>query len=83
MPVKRYAVCRSGYKVVGALFHDTRTTGRLEDPLPPKTERPESFPAERPIDHHVAGRKASTPDKRAGARGTIGTTPLHTTHPRT
>ena len=30
---------------------------------PPKTERPESFPADRPIDHHVAGHKAEHPDK--------------------
>jgi hypothetical protein len=30
---------------------------------PPKTERPESFPADRPIDHHVAGRKAAHPDR--------------------
>src|SRR5215211_4670777 len=30
---------------------------------PPKTERPESFPADRPIDHHVAGHTAEHPDK--------------------
>jgi site-specific recombinase XerD len=30
---------------------------------PPKTERPESFPADRPIDHHVAGPNAEHPDK--------------------
>jgi hypothetical protein len=30
---------------------------------PPKTERPESSPAARPIDHHVAGHKAEHPDK--------------------
>jgi hypothetical protein len=30
---------------------------------PPKTERPESFPADRPIDHHVAGHQAAHPDK--------------------
>src|SRR5215213_8418208 len=30
---------------------------------PPKTERPESSPADRPIDHHVAGYQAEHPDK--------------------
>jgi Transposase IS116/IS110/IS902 family len=30
---------------------------------PPQTERPESLPAERPIHHHLAGRKAEHPDK--------------------
>jgi hypothetical protein len=30
---------------------------------PKKTERPESIPADRPIDHHVAGHQAVDPDK--------------------
>jgi hypothetical protein len=50
---------------------DTQSSGRLPQlsrlsPTgggPPKTERPESSPAERPIDHHVAGPRAEHPDK--------------------
>src|SRR5215211_7488818 len=49
---------------------------------PPKTERPESFPADRPIDHHVAGPTPSTQIS-PGARGTIATTPPHNHSPPT
>src|SRR5215218_9248958 len=47
---------------------------------PPKTERPQSFPADRPIDHHVAGPTPSTQIS-PGARGTIATTPPHNHSP--
>lgn len=40
-------------------FRDTRPRAAVN----PKTERPESFPADRPIDHHVAGHAAEHPDK--------------------
>jgi hypothetical protein len=53
------------------LTDDKQSSGQLpqllrhppEDGGPPKTERPESFPADRPIEHHVAGHKAEHPDK--------------------
>jgi Transposase IS116/IS110/IS902 family len=50
---------------------DTQASGQLPQVLrhpptsggPKKTERPESIPADRPIDHHVAGHQAVHPDK--------------------
>jgi len=53
------------------LTDDKQSSGQLpqllrhppEDGDPPKTERPESFPADRPIEHHVAGHTAEHPDK--------------------
>jgi transposase len=50
---------------------DTKPSGQLPQRLrfpppgggPPKTERPESSPAERPINHHVAGHQAVDLDK--------------------
>ena len=50
---------------------DTQASGQLPQVLrypptsgaPKETERPESIPAERPINHHVAGHQAVDPDK--------------------
>jgi hypothetical protein len=50
---------------------DTQASGQLPQVLrhpptsggPKKTERPESIPADRPINHHVAGHQAVDPDK--------------------
>jgi hypothetical protein len=50
---------------------DSQSSGQLpqlprlppEGGAPPKTERPELSPADRPIDHHVAGPKAEHRDK--------------------
>jgi hypothetical protein len=50
---------------------DSQASGQLPQRLrfpppgggPPKTERPESIPPDRPINHHVAGHQAADPDK--------------------
>ena len=47
-----------------------------------KNERPESSPAERPINHHVAGARAEHPDKPGRPRND-GNTPPHNHSPQT